>query len=249
MRINFIEVRPDIEINLYGSRKPIREAIIEVGTDFMAHLKSGIPFVKNYEQEIQFSEAEQATALQLESRLGVLRAIAEHTENKISELQDEIQSFLASTGVGTESLKKTPFKYFGISQTDTFNTSSAVGVLKKHNVDVESLRSTRAPEEVKPRDLNTSEAIRMLSMHGLLDQCLKDPDFDENKVQDALRAVGENPDLFSDSSYKFRKQTNKNAKIEFEKLSQLTVGIEHYPEMKQLQTEQDPSSSLRLDAG
>lgn len=232
MCISFIEVEPDLKINLYGKETPIREAIPQVSDMFMQHLINGEPYL-GFTPPAEPLNNESEHLLQASTqRLGSLRAISEYCERESAAVQNHLKEFFTDNPTEFETYKS---DFFNIKQTSELNTSTAISTLKKYPIDLDDLRLERDPQKaITFRDIDTAKAIQILTDNGLLDQCLKKPDFDPEKLSAALKAVGESPEFMKESNFTIRKSATKTAKAEYSKLAEFTTDIEEYLSVRQM---------------
>lgn len=238
MRINFIEVEPDLSINLYGKETPIREAIPLVCKDFFNHLIQGEPLPKYLPEPAPLSPEALNMLNDTDVRLGNLRAISEYCEQASGQAQSFIKKYLSENHVELGDYKG---HLFNIKQTHDLDTSAALKTLSNYPVDMNDLRQERDLTSITTRDLDAQKAIKVLRQNGLLESCLKAPAYDKSKVSNALEMVGENPADFQKVDISLRKSVAKAAKQKFQELNRLSTDIEEFLAIKDInqQNEQE----------
>ncbi|WP_286241269.1 hypothetical protein [Neptuniibacter halophilus] len=245
MRINFIEVEPDITVNLYGNECSIREAIPLVSDSFMDHLIKGEAVPHYIPEQVELSDAAADELKAIEKRLGNLRAISEYCERETSGTQDYLRSFISQQNIAFDSIKG---EMFNFSQKQSMDLDAAEQVLKKYPVDLDSLRKQPTIEKAQKSDLDTTKAFELLKEHGLLEQCLKEPKLDPELVESALTALGENPEAFQKTEVGVRKATSKAAKACFAELAGFTTDIDEFLSLRQLQAQHSEPTEDALQA-
>lgn len=256
MRINFIVVEPDLEINIHGKPTSIRDAIPQVADDFMQHLINGEAITAHVEEYQPLTQETQNLVTDTEIRLGNLRAISEYCERESANAQAYLTETLNDK---FESVGTYKGDLFNITQKSGLDTDSAISVLGNYPIDLDELRKDINPEETTSRDLDLAQAIKVLKEHGLFEQCLKKPAFDPEKVSQALNAVGENPDAFQKTTVNFRKSTTNAAKQRFRELGDLSSDIDEYltirnlnrqhEQQKQVESTQAANTATELKVG
>lgn len=239
MRINLLEVEKSIQIDLYGSTVPLREAIPTVCQSFMEHLINDSPLAQIEREEELILPTTEEKLNELDSRLGRLRVISEYCEHAITETQENIKTTLHDPKLSLGEYKGT---MFGVKKGTKVDMGAAIQTLKRYPIDLDDLR--QPPPNPSARSLDMKKTIETLKSNGLIDECLKQPDFDEEKVIRTLNDLGENSDAFIVSDVSIRKSISKLAKERFKDLSELATDIEEYLSIKEL----DAKHQQTLDA-
>lgn len=233
MRINFVEVEPEIELNIYGTKMDIKEAITKVGSQFMDGLVQGDMNITAEKPSIELSGSQLHDINNFDHQLGILRSISEYAEVESARLIDSYKQY-ASDHHFPEGKLATSF--FNASVSKSLNVSSAIATLKRYPIDTDSLRTERSTDRsISSRDLDITKTIAVLEKNNLLGECLKQPGFDADKVTKALNAVGENPKTFTNTELQLRKGTSKNAKAQFSDIKEHVRGIEEVIHANHLQ--------------
>ncbi|WP_370239021.1 hypothetical protein [Neptunomonas phycophila] len=247
MQINFIEVPEKIDIDIYGTTMDIREAIPKISNDFFSYLQTGEPWIQDQVEQKPITPETRLALQRHDATLGKLRAINEYTSQRIALEQEAMSGVLAHENIDGSQLDT---RYFKIATTQTLDLDSAVSTASRYAVDLSQLKKEMPRDSIKANDLDISKVVQTLGDLNLLDDCLKSPKWDENKVKDTLIAVGEDPNKFIDINYQFRKSTTKAAKQDYNLLQNLTDGVEEFLEVQQLriQHEQEIQSQAEMDS-
>ncbi|SIQ99262.1 hypothetical protein [Marinobacterium stanieri] len=247
MRVNFIEVEPDLSVELYGKQTPIRDAIVQVCDDFMTNLVNGDvrPAQKSEQQPPSGKTAQRISVL--ESRIASLNAMTRYAEEQKSLAYDELKDVLSKQHVDPANVETSQLNIKGVEK---FDMDSAVSTLARYSIDVDSLSQTVDVSSLNSRSLNISATLEVLKEHNLLHKCIKDPGYDIDKVKHALESLGESPETFAQQDYSFRVKTNKDAKVYQQSLIQQAEGLEEVliaKHTRSLLAEQAPDVSKHPD--
>ncbi|WP_299201865.1 hypothetical protein [uncultured Amphritea sp.] len=233
MRINFIEVEPEMEVNIYGTKMGIKEAITTVGTQFMQGLVNGDMNITAEDSSIPLTETQQHEISDFDYQLGILRSISEYAEAESAGLIESYKQYASDHHLQEGKLSTS---FFNATVTKSLDVSSAVATLKRYPIDTDSLRKAPLSEgQVSSRDLDISKTIALLEKNNLLKECLKKPGYDTEKVIKALNAVGENPSTFTKEDLQLRKGTSKSVKAQFADIKEHVRGIEEIIHANHLQ--------------